>query len=195
MRLLVAVCLSLLSLTANAVDLTLLWGYTVSAEFENVETETAVKVDESANYALAIDFPFQGKANQRWGCYLSHQQTGFSSEAELLDSDLSITHLQFTAMTLWPQGRWEPFLLLGVGGAHFSPSDSTLSNVTRISGQIAGGTNFKVSEHFLLRLGARWVPTFFSGSSAVFCNGGCTVGVSSSVWSQGVVDLGLQFRF
>ena len=195
MRLLVAVCLSLLSLTANAVDLTLLLGYTVSAEFENVETETAVKVDESPNYALAIDFPFQGKANQRWGFYLSHQQTEFSSEAELLDSDLSITQLQFTAMTLWPQGRWEPFLLLGVGGAHFSPSDSTLSNVTRISGQIAGGTNFKVSEHLLLRLGARWVPTFFSSNSAVFCNGGCTVGVSSSVWSQGVVDVGLQFRF
>ena len=195
MRLFVAACLSLLSLTANAVDLTLLLGYTVSAEFENVETETAVKVDESPNYALAVDFPFQGKANQRWGFYLSHQLTEFSSEAELGDSDLSITQLQFTAMTLWPQGRWEPFLLLGVGGAHFSPSDSTLSNVTRISGQIAGGTNFKFSEHLLLRLGARWVPTFFSGNSAVFCDGGCTVGVSSSVWSQGVVDIGLQFRF
>jgi hypothetical protein len=194
-RLLVALSLIGFSLNAVAVDLTLLAGYTVSAEFENVETETAVKVDESPSYALALDFPFQGKANQRWGFYLSQQQTAFSGEADLVDSDLSITQLQFTAMTLWPQGRWEPFLLLGVGGAHFSPDDSTLQSVTRISGQIAGGANLKITENFLLRFDARWVPTFFNGSSSVFCNGGCTVGVSSTVWSQGVVDLGLQFRF
>ncbi len=195
MRVLVALILVGFSLNAVAVDLTLLAGYTVSAEFENVETETAVRVDESPSYALALDFPFQGKVNQRWGFYLSHQQTAFSGDAELVDSDLSITQLQFTAMTLWPQGRWEPFLLLGVGAAHFSPDDSTLQDVTRISGQIAGGANLKITENFLLRFDARWVPTFFNGSSAVFCNGGCTVGVSSTVWSQGVLDMGLLFRF
>jgi hypothetical protein len=143
--LLVALCLAGFSLNAVAVDLTLLAGYTVSAEFENIETETEVRIDESPSYALALDFPFQNMANQRWGFYLSYQETAFSGEAELADSDLSITHLQFTAMTLWPQGRWEPFLLLGVGGAHFSPDDSTLQSVTRISGQIAGGANLKLA--------------------------------------------------
>lgn len=195
MRLFVSLCLALFSVSAAAVDLSVLVGYQVSAEFENVDTDTAVKVDETPTLALAVDFPFQGKEDQRWGFYLSHQETAFSNEAQLADSDLTITHLQFTAMTLWPQGRLEPFILLGVGGVHFSPSDSTLDKVTRISGQIAGGVNVKLTEHLLLKFDARWIPTFFNGSNAVFCNGGCTIGVSSTVWSQGGVDAGLMFRF
>lgn len=195
MRILISLCLALFSMSAAAVDVTLLLGYQVSAEFENVETETAVKIDETPTAAIAVDFPFQGRADQRWGFYLSQQNTAFSDEADLADSDLSITHLQFTAMTLWPQGRWEPFLLLGVGAAHYSPADDTLERVTRISGQIAGGANLKLTEHLLLRFGARWIPTFFNGSGSVFCNGSCTIGVSSTAWSQGAVDAGLQFRF
>ena len=33
------------------------------------------------------------------------------------------------------------------------------------------------------------------GGGAVFCNGSCTIAVKSQVWSQGLVDVGLQFRF
>jgi opacity protein-like surface antigen len=194
MRLWLAGAAALWAVNASAVDVTLLVGYTVSAEFENVDTRTEVQVDESAQYAVAVDFPFEG-SHQRLGFYLSQQNSVFSDDANLADSDLSITHLHFTAMTLWPRGRWEPFVLLGVGAAHYSPGDSTLKDVTRISGQIAAGTNFALTDHLLLRFGARWVPTFFNGSGAAFCDGGCTVGISSTVWSQGVVDAGIQFRF
>jgi hypothetical protein len=56
-RQLFAACLSLLALNAHAVDLAFLLGYRVSAEFENVKTNTAVQLDETANYAVALDFP------------------------------------------------------------------------------------------------------------------------------------------
>lgn len=57
MRPLFAACLSLLALNAHAVDLAFLLGYTLGAEFENVATNTAVQLDETANSAVAPDFP------------------------------------------------------------------------------------------------------------------------------------------
>lgn len=185
----------MLACHVHAVDLSLLVGYTVSGEFENVDTRTEVQVDETPSYALAIDFPYRNRQDQRLGMYLSHQNTAFSSDAELTDSDLSITHLQFTAMTLWPHLRWEPFILLGIGAVHYSPGDNSLESLTRISAQVAGGANYRITDNFLLRAGLRWVPTFFDGNGAAFCDGGCTLGISSTVWSQVVVDTGLQFRF
>ena len=113
----------------------------------------------------------------------------------MTDDGLDITHLHFTAQTLWPSGRWEPYLMLGIGAGHFAPDDSTLKSKTFVSGQIAGGTSLQVAEHVLLRLGVRWLPTFFNGGGAVFCNGSCTVAVKSSLWNQGTAEVGLQFRF
>ncbi len=195
MRRLMGIALALMTGHGYGVDLTLLAGYTVSGEFENVDSNTEVQVDETPSYAVAVDFPYKGKADQRLGLYLSQQNTAFSDDAELDDSDVSITHLQFTAMTLWPQLRWEHFLLLGVGAVHYAPGDSSLTDLTRISAQIAGGTNYKVNENFLLRLGLRWIPTFFDGSAAAFCNGSCSLGINGTVWSQVVLDAGLQLRF
>jgi opacity protein-like surface antigen len=195
------VVFALLSAPAHAVDLSLIAGFQISGDFE-VEVEEGseaepgrINVDDGGAYALALDFPLGGRDNERLGLYLSHQQTGFSGEAELEDSDLSITHLHFTAQTLWPNGRWEPYLLLGVGAAYFAPADSTMNSKVFFSGQIAGGASYGLTDSLRLRAGARWIPTFFSGSSAVLCNGGCTVAVKSSVWSQGTFELGLQFRF
>ncbi len=195
MRRLAVIVLALVACHGHAVDLTLLIGYTVSGDFENVDSNTEVQVDETPNYAIAIDFPYRERPDQRLGLYLSRQNTTFSDDAGLSDSDLSITHLQFTAMTLWPHLRWEPFILLGVGAVYYSPSDNSLQNLTRLSAQVAGGVNYKLTDKVLLRAGARWVPTFFDGNGAAFCDGGCSLGVSGTVWSQVVVDTGVQFRF
>ena len=202
-----ALATALVAGPAHAVDLSLLAGFQVSSDFEvSIDSDgeedidddndgDRISVDDSGAYALAVDFPLGGKdSNERLGFYLSHQQTGFSADARLDDSDLSISHLHFTAQTLFPNGRWEPYLLLGIGAAYFSPKDSTLDSKTFFSAQIAGGTSYEITETFRLRFGARWIPTFFSGSSAVFCNGGCTVGVKSSLYNQVTLELGLQFR-
>lgn len=190
-----AIAMTLLACHANATDLSLLVGYTVSGDFENVDTRSEVAIDETPSYALAIDFPYRNRPDQRVGLYLSHQDTAFSDDAALADSDVAITHLQFTAMTLWLRGRWEPFVLLGLGGVHYAPADASLKSLTRLSAQVAGGFNYQVTDSFLLRGGVRWVPTFFDGSGAAFCDGGCSLGISGTVWSQVVIDTGVQFRF
>jgi hypothetical protein len=187
--------IGLLPSAAMAVDLTLLAGLQANGDFEDTATGENIGVQDGAAFAVALDFPLNGSPTERLGLYLGHQATRFASDAQLSDRDLGITHLHFTAMSLWPNGRWEPFLLLGLGVAYFSPDDSTLDADTFVSGQIAGGTSLKVTERFLLRFGARWLPTFFDGGGAVFCNGSCTIAVKSQVWSQGLVDVGLQFRF
>lgn len=187
--------IGLLPSAALAVDLTLLAGFQANSDFEDAETGKNLGVEDGAVFAIAVDVPLRGSPTERLGFYLSHQQTRFASAAPLADRDMAITHLHFTAMSLWPSGRWEPFLLLGLGGAYFSPGDGALESKTFVSGQIAGGTNLKITERFLLRLGVRWLPTFFNGGGAVFCNGSCNIAVKSEIWNQGLVDVGLQFRF
>jgi opacity protein-like surface antigen len=207
-RSLLMLALSCFSLPVTATDITLLYGQQFNSDFEVSSAENLpsglqsnpvpgekIQLDNGAVFGLAVDFIFANNPDQRIGFFLSRQQSGFDSSAALTDDDIDITHIHFTAMNYYPSGKWEPFALLGLGAANFAPKDNTLKNVTRFSGQIAGGTNYRFSENALLRLELRWIPTFFGGSTTVFCDGGCTVSVTSSVYSQLQANIGLQYRF
>jgi opacity protein-like surface antigen len=191
-----------------AADLTLLAGYQYNSDFEIAQSEgelaTPLSVGEpgddlaldgGAAIGLAMDFVFNGNPDQRIGFFVSHHQTQFESGAGLRDEDMDITHVHFTAMNYYPSGNWEPFVLAGIGAAFFSPGDSSLKDTTKFSAQIAGGANYKLSDNLLLRLEARWIPTFFNGSSAGICSGGCTIALKSEMYSQFQTNIGLQFRF
>lgn len=193
---------------ATAVDLTLLAGYQYNSEFEiGVDAQEAsgslasgepgddLQLDGGGAISLALDFQFNDNPNSRIGLFVTHHQTQFGSGAGLVDRDMDITHLHFTAMNYYPQGNWEPFVLAGIGAAYFSPEDSSLRDDTRFSAQIAGGTNYRISESLLVRIEARWIPTFFNGSSAGICSGGCTIALKSDMYSQFQANIGLQFRF
>ena len=191
-----------------AADLTLLGGYQYNSDFEIVpgdgdvatpltlaEPGDDLALDGGAAFGLAMDFVFNKNQDQRIGFFVSHQQTQFESGAGLRDQDMDITHVHFTAMNYYPNGNWEPFVLAGIGAAFFSPNDSSLKDTTKLSGQIAGGANYKLSDKLLLRFEARWIPTFFNGSSAGICSGGCTIALKSDMYSQFQTNIGLQFRF
>lgn len=197
------------SFHTNAVDLTLLLGYQLNSDFKISDISdqpdptdplmtkpgSTLKIDEGTAFGLALDFLLDNNPSQRIGAWVSYQQSSFGSEAGLDDDKMDITHVHFTAMSYFPKGKWEPFALLGIGAGHFAPKDSSMNTVTRFSAQIAGGANYKFTESILLRLEARYIPTFFGGSSTVFCDGGCTVSVKSSVYNQFQANVGLQFRF
>ncbi len=208
MKLLLAITLLTLSLQAGAADITLLYGQQFNSDFEvgsvenlpsgslsNPQPGDKIVLDNGSVFGLAVDFIYANNSDQRIGFFVSHHQSSFDSDALLNDSDLDVTHVHFTAMNYYTDGKWEPFALLGLGAAYFAPKDHTLKNVTRFSAQIAGGANYRFSENLLLRLELRWIPTFFGGSTTVFCNGGCTVSVKSSVYSQVQANAGLQYRF
>jgi len=203
----VLLSLLVLSAPAFALDLTLLAGYQFNTDLE-ISTATTpispnpepddkqdVELEKGASFALAVDFIFEENADQRIGFYLSHHQTDFDSNAALDTTGIDVTHLHFTAMNYYPNGNWEPFVLAGIGAAHFSPDDRSLKNVTKFSAQLAAGSNYAITEALLLRFELRWIPTFFNGSASAFCSGGCALRVKSDIYDQTQANAGLMYRF
>lgn len=208
-RLITLVVLLAYCLPSMATDVTLLAGYQFNSNFElatfdgqSPEASPAtgspgddVGLDDGAAFSLAVDFVFERNKNQRIGFYISHAQTEFDDNAGLSDKDMDVTHTHFTAMSYYPEGKMEPFVLAGLGAGFFSPKDSSLKNVTKISAQLGAGTNYRLTENLLLRLDARWLMTFFNGSGSAFCDGGCAISVRSDLYSQLQTNVGLMVRF
>ena len=208
-RLSILIALLSYCLPSLATDVTLLAGYQFNSNFEIVSANDlppvvepntgqpgdSVELDDGAAYSLAVDFVFEQQQDKRIGFYVSRQQSQFESNAGLANSDLDITHVHFTAMSYYPQGRMEPFVMAGIGAGFFSPKDSTLKDETKFSGQVGAGTNYRFTDDLLLRLDVRWLATFFDSSGAAFCSGGCTIAVSSKTYSQVQANIGLMYRF
>jgi opacity protein-like surface antigen len=206
-----SVLLALLTycLPSLATDVTLLTGYQFNSDFEIVsanklppvtEPDTGepgddVELEDGAAFSLAVDFVFEQQQTKRIGFYISYEQTEFDDNAGLSDRDMDVTHVHFTAMSYYPQGRLEPFVMAGLGAGFFSPKDSTLKDETKFSAQVGTGTNYRFTDNLLLRLDVRWLGTFFNSSSSAFCSGGCTIAVSSETYSQVQANLGLMYRF
>jgi opacity protein-like surface antigen len=192
-----------------ATDITLSAGYQFNADFEiaslnnqppSVSPTTGepgddVSLDDAAAFSLAVDFVFENQQTKRIGFFVSYEQTQFGSNAGLTNSDLDVTHVHFTAMSYYPSGKLEPFVMAGIGAGFFSPKDPTLEDETKLSAQIGAGTNYRFSDQFLLRMDVRWIPTFFDGGGSAFCSGGCTITVSSDTYSQIQANIGLMYRF
>ncbi len=210
MRVLLISCLSLLLLApgVSATDFTILAGYQYNNDFELADTASDaagttatgepgddVALDGGAALGFTIDWIYRGDPDKRVGLFLSHSEGEFDSAAGLSDPDMSITHLHFTGTSYYPAGRWERFIQAGVGASHFSPDDGTLTDDTRFSLHVAAGANYRLSERFLLRLEARWLPAVLSSNAAGFCSGGCTIAIKSEFYSQFQVNAGLMFRF
>jgi len=208
-RLLIPFLLCMYCAHSSATDITLLAGYQFNSDFEivsanklppDLEPNTGepgddVKLDDGAAFSLAVDFVFEQQQTKRIGFYVSYEQTQFESNAGLSNRDLDITHVHFTAMSYYPDGNLEPFVLAGLGAGFFSPKDSTLKDETKFSAQIGAGTNYRFSENLLLRMDVRWLATFFDSNGAAFCSGGCTISVSSNTYSQVQANIGLMYRF
>ncbi|MCX2982032.1 hypothetical protein EYC98_14305 [Halieaceae bacterium IMCC14734] len=189
--------------TAFAADLTILAGYQTNPDFkisavgpaEDGDNFDDLALDDGPSLSIAWDFVFKRNPDQRIGFYLSHQQTDFDTADLGSDTGMKITHVHFTGTSYYPNGKMEPFVSAGVGVGIFAPEDSDLSSETKFSAQIAAGTNYKFTENLLLRFDIRWLPTFFNGSSAIFCNGGCVIRAESDTYSQIQANIGLMFRY
>lgn len=208
-RLFFNIILLTISASVSATDLTILAGYQFNRDFEisssgqlpavlSLEMGSpgdSVTLEEGQSFGLATDFELEKNPDQRIGFYISHQQSDFENNTGLLDSSMDITHVHFTGMSYYPRGKMEYFVLLGLGAGFYSPGDKTLDNETRLSGQIGAGGNYKISDSLLLRMDIRWIPTFFNDSAAAFCSGGCAIKLTSDIYSQIQVNIGLLFRF
>ena len=154
-----------------------------------------IALDGGAALGVAVDWVYRGEADKRVGLFLSHSEGEFDAAAGLSDPDMSSTHLHFTGTSYYPVGRWERFVQAGLGVTYYSPDDDTLEDDTRFSLQLAAGANYRLSERFLFRLEARWIPAVLSSDAAGLCSGGCTIAIKSEFYSQFQLNAGLMLRY
>ncbi len=192
-----------LAMPAAATDVMALLGLQYNADMEVAEDAPTgtpglpgddISLDSSAAFTAAIDLPLRDP-DTRLGALISHSGTSFGDEAGLSDDGLDVTHLHFTGTRYYPQGRWEPFVVAGVGAAFFSPDDNTLDSATKFSIHVGGGTQYQVADNLFIRGEARWYGTIFGSSSAAICFGGCAVAIDANAYSQVQASVGVLFRF
>lgn len=190
---------------ARALDLSLLASHQFSNDFDVsyrntgeltdlADTGATLAVADGAALIVAADVTFMGQPDRRIGVFLSQQRGRFESSPDLADRNLQIKHLHFVGTSAYPQGNWEPFVLAGLGVAHFAPDDPQLDAETRVSAQLGAGVNYRLFEQVYLRGDLRWVGTFFNGGGSLFCSGGCQLDISADTFSQAHLSLGVLWR-
>lgn len=190
---------------AQALDISVLASHQFSDDFEvtyqnagqlpgQSGSRGALSVRDGGALSVAADVAFMGQADRRIGVFLSQQRGRFASSPDLTERDVQINHLHFVGTSAYPQGNWEPFVLAGLGVAHFAPDDPQLDAETRVSAQLGAGFNYRLSEHLYLRGDLRWIGTFFNGGGSLFCSGGCQIEVSANTYNQGHISLGVLWR-
>jgi len=199
--------LFLFSAIALAAEVTLFGGHQWSGDFQvavasegspslsSTTIDEDVDLDSGSVTGLAIDFVFRNDMEQRIGFFASQQQSRFAANAGISHTRLDITHLHLTFMRYYPNDKWEPFVLAGVGAVKYSPDSFELSDETHFSAQLGGGVSYRITDNLLLRIDARWLPTFFDSEGEIFCSGGCDIRIDSELFNHFQLNTGLMYRF
>ncbi len=103
--------------------------------------------------------------------------------------------LHFTGSKLYPMDTWENFATAGIGATLLEPDDLTLQSSTEFSINVAGGTQYKVSDSLLIRFEARWLPLISSTDVAGICGRSCVIAFDSSIYNQFQLSAGFSLRF
>jgi len=166
-----------------------------SASLSATTINEDVDLESGSVTGLAIDFFFRNDMEQRIGFFASQQQSRFAANAGISQTRLDIIHLHLTFMRYYPNNKWEPFVLAGVGAVKYSPDSFELSDETHFSAQLGGGVSYPFTDNLLLRLDARWLPTFFHSEGEIFCSGGCDIRIDSELFNHFQLNTGLMYRF
>lgn len=180
------------------IEITPLVGYRFGGDFDTSRDEIhhKIKLDEETSYGILTAWSFDRK---RQGEFLiSHYGTNFSQSEHFSGSDtnLAVTYAHLGGNVVLSEGLFPLHATGGVGLTLLAPKDEQLSDETRFSMNIGLATKVELSEHFSLRLDSRVYGTFFNSNSAIFCDlDNCAMYISSEVWFQTEVNIGLTFRF
>jgi opacity protein-like surface antigen len=175
-------------------------GYTWGGQFSDSVTGTALKVDETANYGVMVDFKQDEQTQIE--LYFSRQNTqlkadnGLFTGNPLFDLDIEYYHVGGTYSPNPNPGKTRPFVVGTLGATHMVPKGSGLDALTKFSLSLGGGLKLFATDRVGLRLEGRWFGTLFDGSGSAFCSSGaCAVQVQGSLFSQFVANAGLIIAF
>jgi hypothetical protein len=192
--------ISLPSMAKQALELeiTPLIGYRFGGDFDTSKDaiHNRVELKDETSYGLLTAWSFDRK---RQGEFLiSHYNTNFSESNDFSASNtgLGITYAHLGGNVPISEGPVPFYLTGGLGLTHLAPSDNQLSNETRFSLNVGLASKIDLSERLKLRLDSRIYGTFFNSDSAIFCDAEvCAIYISSNIWVQTEVSVGLTYRF
>ncbi|TWX68661.1 porin family protein [Colwellia demingiae] len=179
-------------------EITPLIGYRFGGDFDTTQDNinNRIELSDETSYGLLTAWSFDRK---RQGEFLiSHYNTNFSESSDFSASNtgLGITYAHLGGNVPISEGPIPFYLTGGLGLTHLAPNDKQLSNETRFSVNIGLASKIELSERFSLRLDSRVYGTFFNSDSAIFCDvETCAIYISSSIWVQTEVSVGLTYRF
>lgn len=198
---LLIVTLFVSSAGSYAVEVTPLYGYRGGGEFIDNDTQQKHTVQSSEMYGFIIGFPYE--RGKDWEIYYSHQSSDIRSvnltqPATTSTADIPLTidylHIGGTA-PISEENKLKTFVSGGVGFTYLSPDFSGFQSDLRASLSIGIGLKYFLSENIAVRLEARGLGTLFNSNAALFCNGGCSLSVNGSLFTQIEAFAGLAFRF
>lgn len=165
-------------------------GYRIGGDVDEIESNRTYDFEGAAGFGLTVG-RWIGE-DQRLELTWSRQPT----ELDGIDYGVDIDYLQFA-------GVYEPsrekkasgYVLASLGLTHFDPAADGAGSNTFFSGSVGGGGRFRLSERLVLRLEARGYGTLTSGSTQVFCSGGCVFQLSGTGLLQLELSAGLAIAF
>jgi hypothetical protein len=179
-------------------EVTPLIGYRFGGDFDTTrnKVDNRIELSEEISYGLLTAWSFDQK---RQGEFLiSHYNTNFSAADDFTvsNSGLGITYAHIGGNVPISEGQIPFYITGGLGLTHLAPKDDQLSNETRFSVNVGLASRIELSERISLRLDSRVYGTFFNSESAIFCDvETCAVYISSDIWFQTEVSVGITYRF
>ena len=180
------------------VEITPLIGYRFGGDFDTTrdEVHNRIELSDETSYGLLTAWSFDRK---RQGEFLiSHYNTSFSESSDFTASNtgLDITYAHLGGNVQVSDGVVPLYVTGGFGLTHLAPKDDQLSDETRFSVNIGLASKIELSDRVSLRLDSRVYGTFFNSESAIFCDvETCAIYISSDIWFQGEVSVGITYRF
>ncbi|KGJ90718.1 outer membrane beta-barrel protein [Colwellia psychrerythraea] len=179
-------------------EITPLIGYRFGGDFDTTrdKVHNRIELSEETSYGLLTAWSFDRK---RQGEFLiSHYNTNFSASDDFSASntELGITYAHIGGNVPVSDGPIPFYVTGGFGLTHLAPKDDQLSDETRFSVNVGLASKIELTESLSLRLDSRLYGTFFNSDSAIFCDEeNCAIYISSDIWFQTEVSVGLTYRF
>lgn len=173
-------------------------GYTIGGNFEDNNTGANLDVKEGGSFGLVLGLP--DTPETQYELFYGFQRTKVTGGGTLGGEtlfDLDIHYLHLGGTYLFPGEKVRPFLSGGLGGTHFVPHGSGMSQKTYFSLSLGGGAKIPISGHVGLRFEGRGFLTILPDSTEIFCvsSGGaaCSVRVKGDVLGQVLLMAGITF--
>jgi len=173
-------------------------GYTWGGEFSDSVTGETLKVDETANYGVMVDFKQDEQSQIE--LYFSRQATQLKANERLFTGNplfnLDIEYYHIGGTYGADSGKVRPFVVGTLGVTHMVPQGPGLDALTKFSLSLGGGVKLFATDRVGLRLEGRWFGTLFNGSGSAFCSSGaCAINVQGDLFSQFTTNAGVFITF